>query len=134
MELEEKLKYLSAATMELEEKLKYLSAATDEINETINKISGYIKRTESALRAMKTNLPFRKKIFAEGDKTYYLAWEKDQHKNFRFMLLEKVGDDCLFRPFIECKVDERMKFIGFVDGFVEGFTDYLNKLNEDLNA
>ena len=80
--------------------------------------------------------PFCKFLCIEDKLDVFLSWEADENirSTFRLYLVKISENNTLTfkHVFIETKLSERLKYVVFLDAFLEDFTHCLKELNQSL--
>jgi len=121
--------YAEKDILELEEESKKL-------NGRLNEVSNKIKDLERLFHKNNMYFPFCKFLCIEDKLDVFLSWEADENirSTFRLYLVKISENNTLTfkHVFIETKLSERLKYVVFLDAFLEDFTHCLKELNQSL--
>lgn len=138
---------MEKTNINFEDRLRLLQEKADSVTGILNRCSQKIKSVEAVLDSSRSRFPFRSKFLVEtcdkGIKStiWYFSWEnyETRSRTWRIFIVceEKILPEkeyicALKKPFGDTSSDIRMKFVPYLDNFMDEYTEHLAGIIKSL--
>jgi len=110
--------------------LNNLENEAKRISEKLNSVSSKIREVEDGLRRMRPSHEFSFPVAGTEGEIY---WAKNGCCG-RLMLKRHRGTGVATIPLIECRVEERITFVEFLEPFLKAFCSFLQEKGRKIHA